>query len=97
MMKRMPRTIGQALQIQKTDTSGKKHAPNNKTDKNRNQDNRFQSSEMHELRQPSTPFGVANVTLDDTFKFNENRQEADYHSLQNLKSVCPVLFSPTTF
>ena len=34
---------------------------------------------MHELRQPSTPFGVANTTLDDTITINENRQEADYH------------------
>ena len=58
----------------------KKHASYNETDKNRNQDNRFQYSEMHELRQPSTPVGVANVTLDDTIIINENRQEADYHS-----------------
>ena len=58
----------------------KKHASNNAIDKNRNQDNCFQSSEMHELRQPSTPFGVANVTLDDTIMINENRQEADYHT-----------------
>ena len=57
----------------------KKHASNNETDKVRNQDNHFQSSEMHELRQPSTPFGVGNVTLDDTIIINENRQEADYH------------------
>ena len=28
----------------------KKHASNNEIDKNRNQDDRFQSSEMHELR-----------------------------------------------
>ena len=58
----------------------KKHASHNGIDKNENQDNRFQSSEMHELRQPSTPFGIANVTLDDTSIINENRQEADYHS-----------------
>ena len=57
----------------------KKHASSNGTNKNRNQDNRFQSSEMHELRQPSTPFGIANVTLDDTIIINENSQEADYH------------------
>ena len=36
---------------------------------------------MHELRQPSTPFEVANVTLDDTVVVNENRQEADYHMM----------------
>ena len=57
----------------------KKHASFNETGKNRNQDNRFQSSEMHELRQPSFSFGVANVTLDDSILMNENRQEADYH------------------
>ena len=51
----------------------KKHASNNETDKKRNQDNRFQSSKKHELRQPSTPFGVANATLDDTILINENR------------------------
>ena len=58
-----------------------KHASHNETDKNRNQYNRFQSSEMHELRQPSTLFGVANVTLDDTIIINEKRQEADYHMM----------------
>ena len=52
-----------------------KQVSNNETDKNRNQDNRFQSSDMHELRQPSTRFGVANVSLDDTIIINENRQE----------------------
>ena len=50
----------------------KKHASNNETDKNRNQDNHFQSSEMHESRQSSSPFGVASVTLDDTIIINEN-------------------------
>ena len=34
---------------------------------------------MYELRQPSTPFGVANETLDDKVIINENRQEADCH------------------
>ena len=57
------------------------HASNNEINKNRNQDNRFQSSEVHESRQPSTPFGVAKVTLDDTITINENRQEADYHMM----------------
>ena len=59
----------------------KKTNPTMKLTKNRNQDNRFQSSEKHELGQPSTPLGVANTTLDDTIVMNENRQEnADYHS-----------------
>ena len=34
---------------------------------------------MGELRQPSTPFGVANATLEDTIIINKNRQESDYH------------------
>ena len=59
----------------------RKHASNNEIDKDRKQDNRFQSSEMYELRQPSTSFGVANVTLDDAIPINENRQEADYHMM----------------
>ena len=60
----------------------RKHASNNETDKDRIQDNRFHSSEMHELRQPSTLFGVANVTLDDTIIINENKQKnADYHMM----------------
>ena len=67
----------------------KKHASSNETDKNRNQYNRFQYSEMHELRQPSTPFGVANVTLDDTIIINETRQEAEYHSMYCM--FCPIL------
>ena len=37
---------------------------------------------MYELGQPSTSFGVANETLDDTIIINENRQEnADYHMM----------------
>ena len=57
----------------------RKHASNNEIDKDTNHDNRFQSSEIYELRQPSTPFGVVNETIDDTIKMNENRQETDYH------------------
>ena len=57
----------------------RKHASNNRIDEDKNQDNRFQSSAMSELRLSSTPFGVANETLDDTIILNENRQEADYH------------------
>ena len=56
----------------------RKHASNNEIDKDRNQDNRFQSSEMHELRQLSSSFGVANETLNVTIIIKENRQEADY-------------------
>ena len=57
----------------------RKHASNNEIDKDKNQDNRFQSSEIYEPRQPSTPFGVANETSEDTIIINENKQEADYH------------------
>ena len=64
----------------------RKHASNNEYDKDKNQDNRFQSSETYELRQPSTLFGVAIETLDDTIIINENSQEADYH--KNNIGVC---------
>ena len=59
----------------------RKHASNNEIDNDRNQDNCFQSSEMHELRQQSTSFGVANETLDDTIIIKENRQEADFYHM----------------
>ena len=59
----------------------RKHASNNEINRNKNQDNHFQSSEMHELRQPSTTFGIVNATLDDTIIINENGQEADYHRI----------------
>ena len=58
-----------------------KHLRRKHSSNNRNQDNRFQFSEMYELRQPSTSFGVANETLDDTILINEKRQEADYHMM----------------
>ena len=63
----------------------KKHASNNEID--RDQDNRFQSSEMHEFRQPTTPFGLVNETLNDTIIINENRPEADYHNEHTLVKV----------
>ena len=59
----------------------RKHASNNEIDKVRNQDNRLQSSEIYEVGQPSTSFGVANETLDDTIIINENRQEAEFHMM----------------
>ena len=46
----------------------------------RDQDDRFYPSEMSELRQPYTPLGIANETLDETIIINENRQEnTDHH------------------
>ena len=59
-------------------TLRKKDASNILTDIDKNQDDRFQSSEMSELRQPYTPLGV-NQTLNETIIINENRQEADHH------------------
>ena len=57
-----------------------KHASNSTSDKNKNQDDRFYPSEMCELRQPYTPLGIAEDTLDKTIIRNENRQErADHH------------------
>ena len=57
----------------------KKHASNIKNNKNRIQGNHFLSSDMDELRQPTTPLGVVNETLDETIVINENRHEDDYH------------------
>ena len=59
----------------------KKHASNTKNNKNRTQDNHFPSSDMDELRLPTTPLGVVNDTLDETIILNENRPEADYHTI----------------
>ena len=53
----------------------KKHASNIKSNRDRKQDNRFPSSDMDELRLPSTRFGVANETLDDTVIINEKRKQ----------------------
>ena len=50
----------------------RKHASNTKFDKNKSQDNYFQSSNMHEVRQLSTPLGVVNEKLDETVIINEN-------------------------
>ena len=59
------------------------HASNTTLDKDKNQDDRFYPSEMSELRQPYTPVGTANETLDETIIINENRQEnADHHITQ---------------
>ena len=57
-----------------------KHASNIENYKDKIQDNHFPSSDMDELRQPSTPLGVVNETLDETIIRNENRQDADYHN-----------------
>ena len=56
-----------------------KHASN--TTIGRDQDDLFYSSEMSGLRQPYTPFGIANETLNETIIINENREEnADHHT-----------------
>ena len=55
-----------------------KHASNMTIE--RDQDDRFYSSEMSELRQPYTPIGITDETLDETIIINANRQEnADHH------------------
>ena len=61
----------------------RKHASNNEINKDTNQDNRFHSSEMYDIRQPSSLFGVVNETLNDKIIMNKNRQEADYHNIKN--------------
>ena len=60
-----------------------KHASNTALDKNKNQDDRFYPSEMNELRQPYTPLGITENTLDESIIINENRhEEADHHILK---------------
>ena len=57
-----------------------KHASNTAIE--RDQDDRFYPSEMSEQRQPYTPLGIKNETLDETIITNENRQEnADHHMM----------------
>ena len=66
------------LSNSKTKGLRSKHASNMTIEKD--QDDRFYSSEMSELRQPYTPLGIAEDTLDETIIINENRQEnADHH------------------
>ena len=48
---------------------------------------------MHNSRQPSTPFGVANVTLDDTTVINENRQETDHMVTGPTKNILRQTFT----
>ena len=76
----MPRLIDLALLNQNT-TLQENHASNTEVDKAKDQDKCFQSSELYELRQPSTLFGIANETLDDTSISNEKIQEVDYHMM----------------
>ena len=59
-----------------------KHASNIPLDKDKNQDDRFQLSEMRELRQPYTPLGVMKETLAETIIINENRPEVDHHTTE---------------
>ena len=66
----------------------KKHASNIENNRDTIQDNRFPTSDMDELRQPSTPSGVANETLEETIVLNQNRQEADYHIM--LSQCCEL-------
>ena len=73
------------------------HTSNTEINKDKNQDNRFQS-ETYEVRQPSTPFGVVIETLDDTIIISENRQRTDYHIPYShifqftLESLVKILF-----
>ena len=79
----MPRTISPSNY--KNKGLRNKHASNSTSDKNKNknQDDRFYPSEMSELRQPYTPLGITEDTIDETIIINENRQErADHHTLR---------------
>ena len=66
-----------------------KHASNITIDRDKNHDDRFYPSEMSELRQPYTPLGIANETLDETVIFNENGRETDYH--RQFWKACSVI------
>ena len=76
----MPKIIDVALQIQKTNISGKTTHRILKLTKVKIRIITFRLSEMYEVRQPPTPFGVANGTSDDSIIINENIQEAGYHT-----------------
>ena len=56
----------------------------------RDQDDRFYSSEMSELRQPYTPIGIANETQDETIIINVNRQEKAYHHMVTGVGLCCI-------
>ena len=63
-----------------------KHASNMTIE--RDQDDRFYSSEMSELRQPYVSIGITDETLDETIIINENRQEtADHHTQAQLSDA----------
>ena len=74
--KKMTKTAVLVLLVQGASISRKKHASNIENNKDRIQDIPFRSSDMDELRQPSSPLGVVNETLDETIIINENRQQA---------------------
>ena len=69
----MPRIIDQVHLTQKIEFSGEKHASKTPIDKDKNQDDCFQPSEISELRQPYAPVGVVNETLDKIFS-NKRKQ-----------------------
>ena len=55
------------------------HASNIEIDKDESQDNHCQFSDTNVLRQPATPLGVVNETLDDTIIINGDKPKVDYH------------------
>ena len=69
-----------------------KRASNTTIDRDKNQDYRLYPSEMSELRQPCTPLGIANGTLDETVLINENGREADHHTHYN-QTLVTVTYS----
>ena len=69
--------------ISKGKSHRSKHASN--TTIGSDQDDWFCPSEMSGLRQPYTPLGIANETLNETIIINENREEnADHHTDHSL-------------
>ena len=70
----------QGPSIPKNSSLRNKHASNSTVDRDKNRDDRFYPSEMSELRQPCTPLGIANGTVDETVILNENGREPDHHT-----------------
>ena len=59
----------------------KKHASKTPIDKDKNQDDCFQLSEISELRQPYALVGVVNETLDETFSNKQKQTRNTFKSL----------------
>ena len=81
-MERMLRTTGLVLlRHSENELLRRKLASNTEIERDKSQDNTFQSSAMNELRTQSTPLGIVNETLEETIKIYGKRPEPDYHNI----------------